>query len=66
VTALPVWISYMEKVLKGVPEILRTAPEGIVDVRLDADGGTPAGKRPEYFYRENAPGGSAEPPPVTN
>ena len=66
VTALPVWISYMEKVLKGVPEILRTAPEGIVDVRLDADGGTPAGKRPEYFYRENAPGGSAEPPPVIN
>ena len=63
VTALPLWIGYMEKALKGVPEMLRTAPLGVVSASTDGDPGTPSeGKSiPEFFYRENVPA-SAEPP----
>jgi len=54
--ALPIWIDYMAKVLKGVPEAQRTVPEGVVSARSDGD---PAPQDPrghsEYFYREFAP-----------
>jgi len=42
--ALPIWISYMETALKGVPEKERTMPPGVVNV-----GG-------EFYYTENQPG----------
>jgi penicillin-binding protein 1A len=51
--ALPVWIEYMGKVLKGVPEAQRTVPEGVIAGRGDGDS---EGKGSEYFYREFAPG----------
>jgi penicillin-binding protein 1A len=56
--ALPVWIDYMSKALKGVPEGQRTVPEGIVAARTDPDPAAPAEGRSasEYFYREFAPG----------
>jgi penicillin-binding protein 1A len=41
--ALPIWISYMQKVLKDVPMAERTAPDGIVNVNG------------EYYYAENPP-----------
>jgi penicillin-binding protein 1A len=44
VAALPIWINYMQRVLKGVPEAMLPMPEGIVNV-----GG-------EIYYREYAPG----------
>ena len=42
--ALPIWISYMAKVLKGVPEATREVPSGVVSL-----GG-------EYYYVEHQPG----------
>jgi penicillin-binding protein 1A len=39
VAALPIWISYMSKVLKGVPEKQRDPPEGVVQVRINPDTG---------------------------
>ncbi len=42
--ALPIWIGYMQKVLKDVPVQERVAPEGLVH----------AGN--EYYYAENPPG----------
>jgi penicillin-binding protein 1A len=44
VAALPIWINYMQRALKGVPETMLPMPEGIVNV-----GG-------EIYYREYAPG----------
>ncbi|MEO8202865.1 MAG: penicillin-binding protein 1A [Betaproteobacteria bacterium] len=49
--SLPIWIGYMEKALKGVAEIARTAPEGVVNHKLDAEGGG----RQEFFYKESVP-----------
>ncbi len=42
--ALPIWISYMSRALGGVPEVARTAPNGVVQL-----GG-------EYYYVEHQPG----------
>ncbi len=42
--ALPIWISYMEKALKGVPMVTREIPDGIIQANGD------------YFYAENPPG----------
>ncbi len=42
--ALPIWISYMSRALSGVPEEVRSAPSGIVQL-----GG-------EYYYVEHQPG----------
>ena len=42
--ALPIWIGYMSKALGGVPEAVRTAPSGVVQL-----GG-------EYYYVEHQPG----------
>jgi penicillin-binding protein 1A len=37
--ALPMWINYMSKVLKGVPEKPREPPEGVVQVRINPETG---------------------------
>ena len=53
--ALPIWIEYMSKVLKGYSEWPRTVPEGVVSARLDPD---PLGEGKggaEFFYREFVP-----------
>jgi penicillin-binding protein 1A len=42
--ALPIWIGYMTRALSGVPETVRSAPSGIVEL-----GG-------EYYYVEHQPG----------
>ncbi|MEQ1629689.1 MAG: penicillin-binding protein 1A [Gallionella sp.] len=54
--ALPIWMGYMEKVLKNAPEATYTAPDGIVAVRInDAGQRDDNGTRSEYFYQENVP-----------
>ena len=55
--ALPIWIDYMSRALKGVPEVQRTVPEGVIFARPDPGPAvTPGtGGAPEYFYREFAP-----------
>ena len=65
-TALPIWISYMERALKGVPEVVREMPSGIGRADAGSDPGTPReGRRPpEFFYEENMPrepGGESAP-----
>ena len=58
--ALPMWIGYMARALKDVPESFMPQPEGLV--ALDAVGG---GKGPskEFFYKENVPQQVEEEPP---
>jgi penicillin-binding protein 1A len=54
VVALPVWIGYMDKALKEIPEAPRSVPPGIVS--LPVMGPLGEGRMaPEYFYREAVP-----------
>jgi len=59
VAALPIWIAYMGKVLKGVPETKFSAPDGVVTAKINPDTGLrdPQNKDGiiEYFYQENLP-----------
>jgi penicillin-binding protein 1A len=57
VVALPIWVSYMEKALKDVPEMPREMPPGVVIVPTGAFPPTPGDARlvPEYFYQEAVP-----------
>lgn len=49
--ALPIWMSYMEKALRGVPETYLAVPTGLVTI-------TPAGGGSDLIYEEGVP-----PPP---
>jgi penicillin-binding protein 1A len=55
--ALPIWIDYMGKVLKGVPEVQRDVPEGVISAPIDPDPAAASAARAtsEFFYREFAP-----------
>ena len=55
--ALPIWMGFMEEALKGVPEMPRVMPPGVVRVETGPDPTIPddAGPIPEYFYEENVP-----------
>ena len=54
--ALPIWISYMERALKGVPESWQEAPAGLVPIVAN----DPSGKTAkELIYKEYLP-----PPPA--
>jgi penicillin-binding protein 1A len=60
VAALPIWIDYMARALKDVPEVFMPQPEGIVTAKvIDGTQKSPEG-RVEFFYKENLP---PEPPP---
>lgn len=63
--ALPIWISFMEKVLAGTPERQAKPPEGIVSVRIDPKTGLLAypGQKDavfEIFREESVPLQSAK------
>jgi penicillin-binding protein 1A len=62
--ALPIWMSYMNRALKAIPEWQPEAPPGVVSVRIDPETGmqSPDGMVAEYFYREFLP---AEQPTAT-
>jgi len=54
--ALPTWISYMEKILKDVPEATYTMPDHMVAVRINDAGQLDVnGSLVDYFYEENIP-----------
>ncbi|MEO1766481.1 penicillin-binding protein 1A [Thiobacter aerophilum] len=55
--ALPIWMAYMGKALKGVPEEQWTPPAGVVSVHIDPATGRRVreGGIPEWFYQENLP-----------
>jgi len=57
--ALPIWMSYMQKSLKGVPEKPLQTPDGIVSVRINADTGLrdDGSSLSEWFYTEFPPRG---------
>ena len=57
VAALPIWMNYMGKALKGVDEMFQPVPDGVVSVKVNPATGLPAadGTLSEYFYRENVP-----------
>jgi penicillin-binding protein 1A len=67
VVALPIWVSYMERTLKDIPEMPREMPSGVVVV---PSGPYPAGGEtraiPEFFYKEAVPPPEVLRPPVAS
>jgi penicillin-binding protein 1A len=59
VAALPIWITYMGKALKGTPETEFSMPDGVIAVKVDATSGLKdeTGEITEYFYSEFPPRG---------
>jgi penicillin-binding protein 1A len=57
--ALPIWISYMQTALKGVPESFMTVPDGLVAVTITSEPNTKVVR--ELVYRENADAAPAQP-----
>jgi len=59
VAALPIWMNFMGKTLKGVPERPLQQPDGILVVRINPETGyreaDDRGGLPEYFYSEFPP-----------
>ena len=54
--ALPMWMDYMGRVLKGVAETPLAVPSGVVSVIIDpASGKRSSEGRAEFFYQENIP-----------
>jgi len=62
--ALPIWIDYMAKVLKNVPQAEYSMPENMVAARINESGLLDEnGTREEYFYQEHVPSKQSLPPP---
>jgi penicillin-binding protein 1A len=62
--ALPIWISYMEKVLRNTPQAIYEMPENMVAMRINDEGLLDEdGSLIEYFYEENVPTSQSAPPP---
>lgn len=61
-TSLPIWMGYMSRALKNVPETFMPVPDGIVTVKINEEGRQVSDGKPEYFVRENLPpeGSAAE------
>lgn len=60
--ALPIWMSYMGKILKDVPQAVYTMPDNMVAVHINDEGARDENSnRIEYFYQENAPSEQATP-----
>ena len=57
VAALPIWISYMQRALKGVPEQTLEAPAGVVSMRINPDTGLrdDSSRVSDWFLAEFAP-----------
>jgi len=58
VAALPIWMAYMAKSLKGVPEAPLKTPDGVLVARINAETGlreNDGGGVAEYFYAEFPP-----------
>jgi penicillin-binding protein 1A len=59
VSALPIWMTYAGRVLKGVPETELTTPPGVVAVNINPVTGLrePGGasRTTEFFYQESQP-----------
>jgi penicillin-binding protein 1A len=64
VAALPMWINFMGKVLKGVPELPLQQPDGILVAKINPETGLRETDErsgvPEFFYSEFPPGRSED------
>jgi penicillin-binding protein 1A len=59
--ALPIWIGYMEKALKNVPESFMAKPDGLVTVTVPAGAAADAATQgSELIYKESLPSPPAE------
>jgi penicillin-binding protein 1A len=54
VVALPMWLGYMDRMLKEIPEMPREPPPGVISVPVMGAQGE-GRLAPEYFYREAVP-----------
>ena len=62
--ALPIWIDYMSKTLRDVPQAAYEMPENMVALRINNEGlRDEYGSLVEYFYQENAPSDRVLPAP---
>ncbi len=62
--ALPIWTGYMERALKGMPDMQRVVPDGVVTAdtfEMSPVANNQAKHIPEYFYREFVPKDDAPP-----
>jgi len=69
--ALPIWMGYMGKALKNIPESFMAVPEGVTTAHVSEAGQLDPDGKPEYFYTENLPppsqeGGGRSPEEVRN
>jgi penicillin-binding protein 1A len=57
VAALPIWISYMQHALKGVPEKLANIPPGVVSIRINPESGLrdEGSALSDWFFAEFTP-----------
>jgi penicillin-binding protein 1A len=57
VAALPIWISYMQRALKGVPEQAYEPPSGVVSLRINPDTGLrdDSSRYSDWFLSEYTP-----------
>ena len=57
VAALPIWMTYMQTALKGVPEKPLPTPDGVISVRINADTGLrdDSSNLSEWFFAEFPP-----------
>ena len=62
VAALPIWMSYMQRALKGVPEKPLLPPDGVISVRINAETGLrdDSSNLSEWFLAEFPPRGREE------
>lgn len=62
--ALPIWISYMQQTLPGLPVLQYKVPDGVVQLKVDAYTGAQVGEDDpglyEYFYEEHLPQSTPE------
>jgi penicillin-binding protein 1A len=68
--ALPIWVDFMREALRGVPEKQMPRPDGLVNVKINAETGeaatdTDTNTMFEVFRTENAPKASSASPAVT-
>ncbi|MFN2645393.1 MAG: penicillin-binding protein 1A, partial [Burkholderiales bacterium] len=66
VVALPIWVSYMERTLKDLPDMPREMPPGVVVVPTGPYPGAVGETRavPEFFYQEAVPPPEVLRPPL--
>lgn len=69
IAALPMWSSFIAKILNGVPEDEHISPPGLQSVRIDRKTGEPAsgdGTMMEFFMDGTVPGGAQQAPSVAS